>query len=159
MPRRISRDVTVTLADGAGTPATRARAGEVAWSGGGYERVRIRDRGALGEKRDGDEKPFALSFKAKDMYVLSDTGAGESLSVYEFLRKSGNGSGLTSVAPAGESYAVNVTVAIANPDSGGKAETLVFGEFCLDEASWAESSDGNEMSFTGEAETMTPARA
>ena len=161
MPRRTVKDGKITLKDGAGTPKTLELAfdGELSWSGGDYEKVRIRDRGALGEVRDGDAKPVSLSFKCKYLSILGDTGGGESVTPYEFLTKTGGCAGYASTGPTGEAHAANVEFEIANPDGSGKKETITFTEFRLHEYSFSESMDGDEESFSGEAESVASARA
>ncbi|MHC4251876.1 MAG: hypothetical protein ACYS9X_22380 [Planctomycetota bacterium] len=153
------KDGKITLKDGAAATLELGFDGEFTWSGGDYEKKRVRDRGALGEVLDGDAKPYQVSFKGKCKYILADTGAGEDLSPHEFLTKTGGASALTSTGPAGEAFAVDIDFEVANPDSSSKKETITFADFRLHEESFSESEDGNEISFSGEAETMTPARA
>lgn len=159
MPRRTVKDGKLTLKDGDSHTLELSFDGEVAWGGGDYEKVRIRDRGALGEVRDGDAKPVSLSFKCKYLAILADTGGGESVTLYEFLTRTGGASAYTSTGGTGQAYAVDIDFEIANPDSSGKKETLTFSDFRLHDYGFSEAMDGDEESVSGEAESVASVRA
>lgn len=90
------------------------------------------DRGTLDTVRDGDEEPMEVSFQGRFNSITSDTG--ESITITEFLTKTGAGSALvTTAADACAPYAVDIQVEITNDCGTVLDEVITFPEFRYEE--------------------------
>lgn len=141
---------TLKLLDGQGTPAELTILGME----GGVEFTSKRNKAAVMHRgtptawAKATKEPTEISFtvKYKEWKSRTTASGGPSASIRDFML--GNYSGAVSVGDGGDhEFKLQLTIADSGA-SGDEAEAIVFNNCILDEASFSESDEINELSFT-----------
>lgn len=150
------RDGTLTIRDGAATPATATvdlDEGNLSYT----ERrpgIAVRDRGVLDHWREGDEQPSELSFTMK-FQSFSQHAAP---TPYNALTQTGGAASWISDSNANSDvYTVELQFVLADVNSVfSGSETLTFAEFKPEEIAFAEGDEYNTLACSGRALVVAP---
>tara|TARA_R100001082_G_scaffold98052_1_gene66157 strand:+ start:177 stop:671 length:495 start_codon:yes stop_codon:yes gene_type:complete len=146
------RDGTVSIADGAGSPATHTiafEAGDFSISGllaGQKETTTYLDRGDLGSVRHTNQTfpTGSMSFHLTDI-----TDAGYSTAIDLMLKKGSHASAVSTLGATAEVYAVKLTLTIEESDHSGGADHTIVLDDCVCSVDIAEGDPSSvSISFT-----------
>ena len=145
------RDGQLVISDGTGTPETLTLTldeGNLRWSVT-REKIEIKDRGTLDHRRPGDQMSCECSFDAKWVQLIGGSVSGSNTNeLYELMLNTGDT--YTSVADAGEAYAVELEFTVTAPGGvSGNSETITFAEFAPDSVECSEGNEYNLISVRG----------
>ena len=154
MPSRSLKDGTITLLDGAATPASvtvDVEDGDLSWT----ERTPVDivvDRGVLAHARASNEQPVEIAFSM----IFQSLSTHATLTPYDALKNSGGASAWTSDEPNSDAWAVTLQFVIGDP-AGGASETITFARFCPEEIVFQEGTPYDTLRVSGRAVITAPA--
>lgn len=145
------RDDEIVVSDGGSQSLTLLLdEGDLSWTEP-ENTVIVLDRGILDHTRPGDEEPIDLSYSVKwtSLISLTVTGSGDGSAFYEMINNF-DGTSYTSIAPAGEKFALRHQFTLTDPAAGAlTSEQITFSQVFKTSLSMSEGDDFNTISFSG----------
>lgn len=158
---RNMRDGQILIKDGASASITLdTDEGDFNIEWGSEPRV-IKQRGALGHLRAGDEVPLKWSFKVKVSKLRADEstlGGTDSVpTVIDAFEKKGPAAAWTTTGASGEPHQVKLVFKIANPVSAGRREVITLDKSRASSWKFAEGDEYDTLEASGISMITEPA--